>query len=110
MTYAARRCSRLACTLERRRRRKWLRGSEGSTYLWLHRRSSWSSSWRCCVMWQPIDRRSGNDLAEAAQAAVVLLVEDEQAPSSVEQELLLQNVTVVRARGNWEGFFNKFGG
>ena len=52
----------------------------------------------------------GNDLAEAAQAAIVLLVEDEQAPSSVEQELLLQNVTVVRARGNWEGFFNKFGG
>ena len=52
----------------------------------------------------------GNDLAEAAQAAVVLLVEDEQAPSSVEQELLLQNVTVVRAHGNWEGFLNKFGG
>jgi hypothetical protein len=52
----------------------------------------------------------GNDLGEAAQAAIVLLVEDEQAPSSVEQELLLQNVTVARVHGDWEAFFQRFGG
>jgi hypothetical protein len=52
----------------------------------------------------------GNDMAEAARAAIVLLLEDEQAPSSVEEQLRLQNVTVARARGDWAAFFNTFGG
>ena len=52
----------------------------------------------------------GNDLAEAARADVVILIEDEQAPGDVEQALLLRNVTVARAHGNWAVFFNTIGG
>ncbi len=52
----------------------------------------------------------GNDPVEAAQADIVLLLEDEQAPSDVEQALLRQNVTVARVRGDWAAFFNRVGG
>ena len=52
----------------------------------------------------------GNDLAEAARADVVILIEDEQAPGDVEQALLRRNVTVARAYGNWAEFFNIMGG
>ena len=52
----------------------------------------------------------GNDVVQAIQADIVLLVEDERAPSGVEQELLLHNVTVVRAQGDWASIFNKMGG
>jgi hypothetical protein len=51
----------------------------------------------------------GNDLAAAAQAGIVLLVEDEEAPSGVEQELLLQNVAVLRPQADWNEFFARFG-
>ena len=52
----------------------------------------------------------GNDLVRAVQADTVLLVEGEQGPSAVEQELLVHNVTVVRAQGDWASFFNTMGG
>jgi hypothetical protein len=51
----------------------------------------------------------GNDLEAAARADVVLLIEDEQAVSAVEQQLLLRNVSVERVGGDWGRFFVRFG-
>jgi hypothetical protein len=52
----------------------------------------------------------GGDLAQAARADVVLLLEDDEAPSDLEQQLLLRNVVVKRPQGDWGGFFAQFGG
>ncbi len=54
--------------------------------------------------------RVGSDLAEAVQASLVLLVEEEPPTSDIEEQLLLHNVTVARAAGDWSAFFAEFGG
>ena len=51
----------------------------------------------------------GSDLEAAAQADLVLLIEDERAGGAVAQQLLLRNVPVERVAGDWNQFFARFG-